>query len=149
LLVSRFLAQKELEQRSRIGVHKNEFWWGTGEKRTARSIIGLISQHDAKVFLFSAIKNQKLSNSDPASNLPVWRKYRTLGGGISLDIPKHVLITSGALTKSGTRRMTHFALTGYQNCQPDPAEYPTATSATTRLKPDETFDVIHWVRIWI
>jgi hypothetical protein len=104
------LARKELERRSGIGVHKNEFWWGIGEKGTAQSIIGLVSQHGAQVILFSAIKNQALWNGDPASNLLVWRKYRTLGSSESHDIPKHVLITSAVLTKSGTHRTTHFAL---------------------------------------
>ena len=33
-----------------------------------------------------------------------------LGGDILHDIPKHVLITSDAVTKSGTVRKTHFAL---------------------------------------
>ena len=32
------------------------------------------------------------------------------GGDILQDIPKHVLITSAALTKGGTVRKTHFAL---------------------------------------
>ena len=33
-----------------------------------------------------------------------------LGGGTLQDLPKHVLITSDALTRSGTVRKTHFAL---------------------------------------
>ena len=33
-----------------------------------------------------------------------------LGGDLLHDIPKHVLITSAAVTKSGTVRTTHFAL---------------------------------------
>ena len=33
-----------------------------------------------------------------------------LGGDILQDIPKHVLITSAAVTKGGTTRTKHFAL---------------------------------------
>ena len=32
------VARKDLERRSGIGAHKNEFWWGIGEKGTAQSI---------------------------------------------------------------------------------------------------------------
>ena len=39
------LARKDLERRSGVGAHKNEFWWGVGEKGTAQSIQTLISQH--------------------------------------------------------------------------------------------------------
>ena len=44
------------------------------------------------------------------SDALVWRKYRMLGGDILQDIPKHVLITSAAVTKRGTARTKHFAL---------------------------------------
>ena len=53
------LTRKDLERRSGVGAHNNEFWWGVGEKGTAQSISGLISQHGANVVVFSAIKNQK------------------------------------------------------------------------------------------
>ena len=104
------LARKELERRLGVGAHKNEFWWGIGEKRTVQSISGLISQHGANVALFSAIKKQELSKNGSASNLLVWRKCRALADSVPHDLPKHVLITSAALTKSGTPRTTHFAL---------------------------------------
>jgi hypothetical protein len=104
------LARKDLERRSGVRVHKNEFWWGIGEKGTAQSINRLISQHGANIVLFSAIKNQKPPTKSSASDVLVWRKYRMLGSGVLHDIPKHVLITSAALTKSGTIRTTHFAL---------------------------------------
>ncbi len=104
------LARKELERRSGIRAHKNEFWWGIGEKGTAQSINSLISQHGANVALFSAIKDQKPPNKVSASDVLVWRKYRILGNGALHDIPKHVLITSAAVTKSGANRTTHFAL---------------------------------------
>ena len=104
------LTRKDLERRSGIRAHKNEFWWGIGDKSTAQSITNLISQYDAAIVLFSAIKNQEpLKNGSP-SDAFVWRKYRVLGGDILQDIPKHVLITSNALTKSGTVRKTYFAL---------------------------------------
>ena len=104
------LARKDLERRSGIRVHKNEFWWGIGEKGTAQSINSLISQHGANVVLFSAIKDQKPPNKGSTSDALVWRKYRILGSDTLHDIPKHVLITSAAATKSGTVRTTHFAL---------------------------------------
>ena len=104
------LARKDLERRSGARAHKNEFWWGIGEKGTAQSINSLISQHGANVVLFCAIKNQKPPKKSSASDVLVWRKYRTLGSSVLRDIPKHVLITSAAVTKNGTIRRTHFAL---------------------------------------
>src|SRR5713101_4329501 len=104
------LARKDLERRSGIRAHTNEFWWGIGEKGTAQSINRLISQHGANVALFSAIKIQKLPKQGSASDILVWRKYRILGSSILHDIPKHALTTSAAVTKSGTIRRTHFAL---------------------------------------
>ena len=104
------LARKDLERRSGARAHKHEFWWGIGEKGTALSINRLISQHGATVVLFFAIQNQKPPKQSSESNVLVWRKYRTLGSGVLHDIPKHVLITSAAVTKGGTLRRTHFAL---------------------------------------
>ena len=104
------LARKDLERRSGVGAHKNEFWWGVGEKGTAQSIQTLISQHGGNIVLFSAIKDQKPPNKGSATDALVWRKYRMLGGDILHDIPKHVLITSAAVTKGGTIRTRHFAL---------------------------------------
>ena len=104
------LARKDLERRSGIRTHKNEFWWGIGEKGTAQSVNNLISQYNATIVLFSAIKNQEPPKSGPSSDALVWRRYRMLGGDLLHDIPKHVLITSAAVTKSGTVRTTHFAL---------------------------------------
>ena len=104
------LARKELERLSGVGAHKNEFWWGIGEKGTAQSISVLIPHYGANVVLFSAIKNQKLSNDGSPSNLLVWRQYSVLGSSVSHDIPKHVLITSAVLAKNGSLRTTHFAL---------------------------------------
>jgi hypothetical protein len=104
------LARKELERLSGVGAHKNEFWWGIGEKGAAQSISALISQHGANVVLFSAIKNQKLSNDGSAPDLLVWRQYRVLGSNVSHGIPKHVLITSAAFAKNGALRTAHFAL---------------------------------------
>ena len=104
------LARKDLERRSGVGAHKNEFWWGVGEKGTAQSIQTLISQHGGNIVLFSAIKDQKPPNKGSATDALVWRKYRMLGGDILQDIPKHVLITSAAVTKGGTTRTKHFAL---------------------------------------
>jgi hypothetical protein len=101
------VARKDLERRSGIRAHKNQFWWGIGEKGTAQ----LISQHGANVVLFSAIKIQKSPENGSASDILVWRKYSVLGGSVLHDIPKHVLITSAAVTKSGRIRRTHFALT--------------------------------------
>ena len=49
-------------------------------------------------------------NKGSATDALVWRKYRMLGGDILQDIPKHVLITSAAVTKGGTTRTKHFAL---------------------------------------
>ncbi len=105
------LARKDLERRSGTRAHKNEFWWGIGEKGTAQSITRLISQHGANVLLFSAIKNRNPPKQSYASDVVVWRKYRMLGSSVLHDIPKHVLITSAAVTKSGRIRRTHFALT--------------------------------------
>jgi hypothetical protein len=104
------LARKDLERRSGVGAHKNEFWWGVGEKGTAQSIQTLISQHGGNIVLFSAIKDQKPPNKGSATDALVWRKYRVLGGDILQDVPRHVLITSAAVTKSGKMRTTHFAL---------------------------------------
>ena len=104
------LARKDLERRSGVGAHKNEFWWGVGEKGTAQSIQTLISQHGGNIVLFSAIKDQTSPNKGSATDALVWRKYRMLGGDILQDIPKHVLITSAAVTKGGTTRTKHFAL---------------------------------------
>ena len=104
------LARKDLERRAGVGAHKNEFWWGIGEKGTAQSIQTLISQHGANIVLFSAIKDQKPPNKGSATDALVWRKYRILGGDILHDIPKHVLITSAAVTKSGKIWTRHFAL---------------------------------------
>ena len=104
------IARKDLERRSGVGAHKNEFWWGVGEKGTAQSIQTLISQHGGNIVLFSAIKDQKPPSKGSSTDALVWRKYRMLGGDILQDIPKHVLITSAAVTKNGKMRTTHFAL---------------------------------------
>ena len=108
--VKEILARKDLERRSGVGAHKNEFWWGVAERGTAQSIQTLMSQHGANVVLFSAIKDQKPPGKGSATDALVWRKYRMLGGDILQDIPKHVLITSAAVTKRGTARTKHFAL---------------------------------------
>jgi hypothetical protein len=104
------VARKDLERRSGVGGHKNEFWWGVGEKSTAQAIQTLISQHGGNIVLFSAIKDQKPRNKGSATDALVWLKYRMLGGDILQDVPKHVLITSAAVTKGGTSRTKHFAL---------------------------------------
>jgi hypothetical protein len=93
------LGRKDLERRSGVGGHKNEFWWGVGERGTAQAIQTLISQHGANIVLFSAIKDQEPPKKGSATDALVWRKYRMLGGDILQDIPKHVLITSPAVTK--------------------------------------------------
>ena len=108
--VKEILARKDLERKSGIRAHKNEFWWGIGEKGTAQSINNLISQYNATIVLFSAIKNQEPPKNGSSSDALVWRRYRMLGGDLLHDIPKHVLITSAAVTKSGAVRNTHFAL---------------------------------------
>ena len=104
------LARKDLERRSGVGAHKNEFWWGVGEKRTAQTIQTLISQHGGSIVLFSAVKDQTPPNRGSAGDALVWRKYRMLGGDILQDPPKHVLITTAAMTNGGTVRTEHFAL---------------------------------------
>jgi hypothetical protein len=104
------LARKDLERRSGVGAHRNEFWWGVAEKGTAQSIQTLISQHGGNIALFSVMKDQNPPNKGSATDALVWRKYRMLGGGLIQDIPKHVLITSPAVTKGGTTRTKHFAL---------------------------------------
>ena len=53
------IARKDLERRSGIRAHKNEFWWGIGKKGTAQSVNNLISQYNATSVLFSAIKNER------------------------------------------------------------------------------------------
>ena len=93
----KIVARKDLERRAGVGAHKNEFWWGVGEKGTAQSVQTLISQHGGNIVLFSAIKDQKPPNKGSATDALVWRKYRMLGGDILQDIPKHVLITSAAV----------------------------------------------------
>ena len=104
------LARKDLERRSGVGAYRNEFWWGVAERGTAQSIQTLISQHGGNIVLFSAMKDQNPPNKGSATDALVWRKYRMLGGGLIQDIPKHVLITSAAVTKGGTTRTKHFAL---------------------------------------
>ena len=79
------LARKDLERRSGVGAHKNEFWWGVGEKGIAQSIQTLISQHGGNIVLFSAIKDQKPPNKGSATDALVWRKFRMLGGDILQD----------------------------------------------------------------
>jgi hypothetical protein len=104
------VARKDLERRAGVGTHKNEFWWGFGERRAAQSTQTLISQHGGNTVLFSAIKDQTPPNNGSATDTLVWRKYRMVGGDILQDIPKHVLITSAAVTKCGTTPTKHFAL---------------------------------------
>ena len=104
------IARKDLERRAGLGAHKNEFWWGIGEKATARSIQTLISQHGCNTVLFAATKDPKPSHERSAADALVWRKYRMLGGEILQDIPKHVFVTTAAMTKRGTIRTKDFAL---------------------------------------
>ena len=73
------IARKDLERRSGIRAHKNEFWWGIGEKGTAQSANNLISQYNATSVLFSAIKNEEPPKNSSSSDAFVWRKYRMLG----------------------------------------------------------------------
>ena len=89
---------------------KMSFGGALGEKGTAQSIQTLMSEHGGNIVLFSAIKDQKPPNEGSATAALVWRKYRMLGGDILHDIPKHVLITSAAVTKGGTIRTRNFAL---------------------------------------
>ena len=81
--------------------------WGKGYRAIHKT---LISQHGGNIILFSAIKDQKPPNKGSATDALVWRRYRMLGSDIFHDIPKDVLITSAAVTKSGTIRTRHFAL---------------------------------------
>jgi hypothetical protein len=104
------VARKDLERRAGVGIHKNEFWWGVGEKGTAQSTQTLISRHGGNTVLFSAIKDQTPPNKGSATDALAWRKCRMLGDDILQDIPKHVLITSAAVTKGGTTPTKHFAL---------------------------------------
>jgi hypothetical protein len=104
------VARKDLERRAGVGTHKNEFWWGIGEKGSAQSTQTLILRHGGNTVLFSAIKDQTPPNKGSATDALAWRKYRMLGGDILQDIPKHVLITSAAMTKGGTTPTKHFAL---------------------------------------
>ena len=67
------LARKDLERRSGIRAHKNEFWWGIGEKGTAQSVNNLISQYNATSVLFSAIKNEEPPKNGSPSDVP-WVK---------------------------------------------------------------------------
>jgi high-affinity K+ transport system ATPase subunit B len=98
------LARKDLERRSGTRAHKNEFWWGIGEKGAAQSINRLISQHGANVVLFCAIKSQKLPENGAASDILVWRRYSVLGGSVLHDIPKHGLFPElHSNTRNGTR----------------------------------------------
>jgi hypothetical protein len=53
------------------------------------------------------------------SEVFVWRKFRMLGGDILQDMPKHVLITSYAVTKSGTGHVFRFANRHYKNISKD------------------------------
>ena len=76
------LARKDLERRSGIRAHKNEFWWGIGEKGTAQSVNNLISQYNATIVLFFAIKNQEPPKNGSSSDALVWRKYRMLGNDL-------------------------------------------------------------------
>ena len=59
------IARKDLERRAGLGAHKNEFWWGIGEKGTARSIQTLISQHGCNTVLFAATKDRSPRTRDP------------------------------------------------------------------------------------
>ena len=104
------VARKDLERQSGVGAHKNEFWWGVGEKGTAQSVQTLITQHGGSIVLFSAMKDQNPPNKGSATDVLVWRKYRMLGGEILQDIPKHVFVTTAAMTKRGTIRTKDFAL---------------------------------------
>ena len=83
---------------------------GRWRKETAQAIQTLLSQHGGNAVLFSAFRDQTPPNKCSATDALVWRKYRMLGGDILQDIPKHVLITSAAVTKGGTTRTKHFAL---------------------------------------
>jgi hypothetical protein len=62
------VARKDLERRAGVGTHKNEFWWGVGEKSTAQSTQTLISQHGGNTVLFSAIKDQTPPNNGSTTN---------------------------------------------------------------------------------
>ena len=56
------LARKDLERRSGVGAHKNEFWWGIGEKGTAQSINNsnfTARRHTSFYFPRSKIKNRQ------------------------------------------------------------------------------------------
>jgi len=75
-----------------------------------RAVLRGLTQYNATSVSFSAIKNEEPPKNGSSSDAFVWRKYRMLGNDVLHDIPKHVLITSAAVTKSGIVRTTHFAL---------------------------------------
>ena len=67
------VARKDLERRADVGTHKNEFWWGVGDKGTAQSTQTLISQHGGNTVLFFAIKDFTPPNNGSATYALVWR----------------------------------------------------------------------------
>jgi hypothetical protein len=56
-LASAILARKEWERKAGKVAHKNEFWWGIGERGTAESIRHLIEKYKAKSVIFAAVKD--------------------------------------------------------------------------------------------
>jgi hypothetical protein len=72
------LARKDLERRSGTRAHKNEFWWGIGEKGAAQSINRLISQHGGRrVFRFSNPHYKNLSKDGKPGKSARWQRTTT------------------------------------------------------------------------
>ncbi len=95
--------RKELERMAGGG----SFWWGVGElKGSAVADLRRIEPNPQVLFAL-AISAPSRNSTDPGEVL-MWRKFVSSKG--AHDLPQNVVVTSGALTRSGTPKTKYFAL---------------------------------------
>ncbi len=111
------LGRKEKERLCGKGV----FWWGVGENKADALEIARTKYGVCEVlFDFPAkerpdpdgTKKKRLTveNRALANKVLVWRAYADPDTKRQKTLPRHVLVTSGALTQTGKRKKTYYAL---------------------------------------
>lgn len=97
--LTRILRRKELERRAGEGT----FFWGIGNA-PSRAVPALVQTAATVDVIFSVMKSRPKARDVAPSRVVVWQSY--IGpSGVLRPIPKHVLVTSRATTRSH-----HYAL---------------------------------------
>jgi hypothetical protein len=95
--------RKELERLAGGG----EFWWGIGESK-GKAVRKLLAAESRPKVLFSVMSSRPNMQSRDPGEVLLWQAWRTPQG--ECPLPPHVIITSGATTRSGEPKRRYHAL---------------------------------------